>query len=144
MKRHLIIIAVLALLVPGALLAQDELTLEGLAEQVANLADRVTTIEFELAEKIVITSEGKCLVLHGDFDLHHETATKFLDEFGEIPSFVSLEAISFHTDSGMLGVLYVEYNNRPFKYVTEYWSGCQYGGTSRWTEGEYASHTLEE
>ena len=54
MKRHLIIIAVLALLVPGALLAQDELTLEGLAEQVANLADRVTTIEFELAEKIII------------------------------------------------------------------------------------------
>ncbi|MDE0079011.1 MAG: hypothetical protein OXO50_15940 [Caldilineaceae bacterium] len=144
MKRFLIITAVLAFLVPGALLAQDELTLEGLAEQIANLADRVNTIESEIAEEPVVTAEGKCIILHGDFDLHPETATKFLEDFEEIPSFVSLEAISFHPDTGTLGVLYVEYNNRPFKYVTEYWSGCQYEGSSQWTEGEYTSHILEE
>ena len=33
MKRFLIIVAVLAMLVPGALLAQDGLTLEGLAKK---------------------------------------------------------------------------------------------------------------
>ncbi len=44
MKRFLIIVAVLALLVPGALLAQDGLTLEGLAAEVEGLAAKLTEI----------------------------------------------------------------------------------------------------
>ena len=45
MRRFLIVIAVLALLIPGALLAQGELTLEGLAEQLAALMGRVDAVE---------------------------------------------------------------------------------------------------
>ena len=41
MKRFLIMVAVLALLVPGALLAQDGLSLEGLAEKMTALVERV-------------------------------------------------------------------------------------------------------
>ena len=55
MKRFLIMITVLALLVPGVLLAQDELTLEGLAAKVEGLASNVTeifTTQDDLAQRL--------------------------------------------------------------------------------------------
>lgn len=49
MKRVLIAIAVLAMLTPAALWAQDGLTLEGLAERVNAIAARVDAIETAIA-----------------------------------------------------------------------------------------------
>ena len=45
MKRCLVVIAVLALLVPGALLAQGSLPLRGLTEQLTALVKRVDAVE---------------------------------------------------------------------------------------------------
>ena len=49
MKKPLIIIALLALILPGALLAQDDLTLSGLAQQLAALTDKVTTTNTDIS-----------------------------------------------------------------------------------------------
>ena len=39
MKRFLIVVATLSLIAPGIILAQDELTLEGLSEQLTAVAE---------------------------------------------------------------------------------------------------------
>ena len=45
MKRTVVIVVLLALLIPGVLAAQDEITLESLAETIAALTERVDTLE---------------------------------------------------------------------------------------------------
>ena len=62
MKRYLIIIALLAILVPGALLAQDELTLENLHDKLTALVELVTSVVLrvqDLSDRVDALEEKK-------------------------------------------------------------------------------------
>ena len=69
MKRYLIIIALIALILPGVLLAQDELTLESLNDLITGLDERLSAIEEQFADPWspdIITDDDVCQSpLHG-------------------------------------------------------------------------------
>ncbi len=147
MKRTLIIIAVLALLVPGALLAQDELTLEGLAETVAGLVERIEAVEELFADpwspEIVYTDDGICQSpLHdrGRYsssigaEIRQETADAYRVQYGASidPADVSLSSIFFATHTNHV---YLEYRKSE-KRVVETWAHCQFLSHSEWEDIE--------
>ena len=141
MKKYLIIIAVLALLVPGALLAQDELTLEGLAEtvadvveQVANLTERVTTIEeIWTGPGPIVLEDGDCVIGLNE-SLQDETVIKFKDTYDEWLDLDSVDVVQvmYLPETGNIAVVYEEYWDD--KYVIESWNGCEFLGSSDWWE----------
>ena len=154
LKQFIVGIVVLALLVPaGALLAQDELTLEGLAETVATLTQTVTglsarvdTIEGLFTDpwspEVIYTDDGVCqnpLQARGRYgginaDVHQETADAYRVSFGVSidPTTVYLQSISFEEDSSHV---YLEYTKDSRK-VVEKWAHCEFLGHSEWSEDE--------
>ncbi len=76
MKRTLIIIGLLALLIPSALLAQEKLTLEGLADQLTALEERQGALEAMFADPwspdVIYMDDGMCQY-GGSQCLDHET-----------------------------------------------------------------------
>ena len=147
MKRYLIIIAVLALLMPGVLLAQDDLTLQGLAEVIADvveevadlaeqltaLASRVTAIEESLTP--AVTGDGVC-VQYSRQQLQRETITAYLDAFDEDieNSRISLQSVRYDTESGLTSYHFkIVFDDR---FVVENWDGCDFAGHSEWEEEE--------
>ena len=147
LKHFIIGIVVLALFVPaGALLAQDELTLEGLAETVAKLTETVTrlsarvdTIEGVFADpwspEVIYTDDGVCqnpLQARSRYsgilaDVHQETADAYRSSFGVSidPTSVRLQSISFEKDSSHV---YLEYSKDSRK-VVEKWAHCEFLGS---------------
>ena len=141
MKRYIaatfvaIIVTVLLTSVAVVWAQDEELTLAGLAEQLTALVERVTAIEERLEP--VTTEDGVCILLTDDFDINPETATKFLDTFDALPDDPRLIGAEYNTETGRIGFLYREtsdYSN--LKFVTEYWEGCQFAGSSDWTQEE--------
>ena len=156
LKHFIIGIVVLALFVPaGALLAQDELTLEGLAETVAKLTETVTglsarmdTIEGVFADpwspEVIYTDDGVCQnPLHAiesryssimTGNLNQETADAYRSSYGVSidPTDVYLQSISFGVDSSHV---YLEYAKDSRK-VVEKWEHCEFLGHSEWSEDE--------
>ena len=130
MKRYLVILALLALLVPGALLAESEITLEGLAEQLAELVSRVEAIESQLSPPSTIDEE--CLVyLWGG--LHRETITAYINAYDAEPGTPYLRSIYFDTSSGQTR-LYFQEGDYPTRYVSEIYKGCDFVSHSDWIE----------
>ena len=146
MKRKLLILCLLALLIPSALLAQGEITLEGLAEQVAAIVNRVEALENLFANpwspEIVYTDDGICQnPLHrssrygGILELiHQETADAYRVAYGVsiAPHDVDLHSFSFATHTNHV---YIEYGKGD-KRVLEKWAHCQFLGHSEWAEAE--------
>ncbi len=142
MKR-LLIIAVLALLVPGALLAQDELTLESLAEQVAeivgqvaDLAERVATIEdIWTGPGPIVLEDGDCVIGFNE-SLQDETVIKFKDTYDEWLDVddVNIVQVMYLPKSGNIAVVHEEFWDD--RYVIESWNGCEFIGSSDWWEEE--------
>ena len=152
LKHFIIGIVALALFVPaGALLAQDELTLEGLAETVATLTEtvaglsaRVATIESVFADpwspEVIYTDDGVCQSpLHARFryggikeEIHQETADAYRISFGASidPDDVDFRSISFGVGSNHV---YLEYTKDSRK-VVEKWAHCEFLGHSEWSE----------
>lgn len=128
-------IFVLALLVPNILWAQEEgVTLEGLAERIFSLTNRVVVIEEQLAKGALVDSEGRCIVMQDDRSIHPESATKYWDTYGILPDDIRLDLVYFDTATGLTGFVIQEspqYIGR-FRYVTEFWDGCEYVKSSDW------------
>lgn len=81
---------------PGAFLVQDELSLEGLnerfdgwVEQLTALPGRIDAIEAAFA---VTMSNGLCVIGNRE-TIRTQTATKYLEEFGELPAAAAILAI---------------------------------------------------
>ena len=143
MKHFLIIIAVMTVLVPGALLAQDEITLESLSEQVAevveqvaDLAERVATIEeIWTGPGPIVLEDGDCAIGLNK-SLQDETVIKFKDTYDEWLTVdgVRISQIMYLPESGNIAVVYEEYWDRPSTFVIESWNGCEFLGSSDWWE----------
>lgn len=147
MKHTFIVVALLALLVPGVLLAQEELTLEEIGKQLTALADRVEAIENLFAApwspEIVYTDDGICQSpLHTkgrysrsvDGKIRQETADAYRVQHGVSidPSDVYLAGIYFATHTNHV---YLEYTINE-KRVVEKWAHCQFLDHSEWEDVE--------
>lgn len=125
-------------------LAQDEeLTLGGLAEQIAALVARVDAIESLVAEPwspdVVQTDDGICqsplhtsdsFILRGE--VRQETADAYRAAYGISinPTDVYLRAISFGVEGSNV---YLRYE-KDGKIVVETWANCEYLGHSDWED----------
>lgn len=145
MKRFLIIIAVLTLLVPGVLLAQDEITLEGLAEQVTEVVEQVT----DLAERIELIEslwkgpgstdlgDDLCLISLRD-TLQDETVMKYKAQYDEWldPQSTWFVGVTYAKDTGHILITYADDLWGDANKVIEEWNGCEFVGSSDWWEEE--------
>ena len=122
MKRYLIIISVLAVLIPGALLAQDELTLEGLAEQLTALADRVSKLESDHATTKV---DGYCkLPVYLDA-LDTEAESKWEELTGEETLTSYRRGVEFNAELQIVSYYYEErYDRDSYGLFVYYDSQC--------------------
>ena len=147
MKRNLITIALIAVILPGALLAQDDLTLESLQELITGIDERLSAIEEQFADPWspdIITEDGVCQSpLHTEpgnlfgrpalqGTIHQETADAYRAQYGTSvdPKDARLMGFSFSVDSSET---YIEYTLSA-KYVIETWANCEFLGHSKWTE----------
>lgn len=134
MKRIILNVALVVLLfsiAPAVLFAQDELTLESLAEAVGELYERVAMIEEKIAP--VTANDGSC-VQYATRLLQRETVTNYLDTFGENldPNRMNLQAIRYDAENGLT----IYYFNELFdkRSVTETWRGCEFLDVGEWEE----------
>ena len=147
MKRHLFIIALVSFILPGTLLAQDELTLDSLQALITALDERLSAIEEQFADPWspdFITEDGVCQSpLHTgpenmfgrialEETVHQETADAYRAQYGTSvdPKDARLMSLSFSVDSSEVFIEY-ELNKR---YVVETWAHCEYLGHSEWTD----------
>ena len=136
MKRRsahiLILVAILLATLAGAAIAQDEeITLAGLAEQVAALVGRVDAIEAQLAP--LTTADGVC-IQYTSGQIQRETTTKYFDAFDENlnATKVTLRAIRYDTEAGVSIYYFEQYFDD--QTVTESWRGCEFVGSSDWVQ----------
>lgn len=148
MKRNLIIIALLAALIPSVLLAQDEITLESLAESFTDLAETVESLVTRVNDLEAIydgpgaeeTGDGGCAIAYasiGDDPLIQDsTVLAYKEAFDEWLSTdeVSILGVKQLPDSGQTVVVYTHlWTDRT---VAETWEGCDFVGASEWQEEE--------
>lgn len=126
MRRFLIVIAVLALLIPGALLAQGELTLEGLAEQLAALMGRVDAVEQRVTALESEPETGYCSPSVKNY--HPMTIAGIAEEHPdhEINSYPDISFVRLNTETGSISV---QWQSCCTEIVTEHYNNrCEWEG----------------
>ena len=126
MKRTLIIIVALAVLVPGALLAQDEISLESLAEQLTALVERVTAVEERVTALESEPDAGYCSPSVKNF--HPMTIAGVAEEYPdhEISSYPDISFVQLNTETGSITV---QWQSCCTEIVTEYYNNrCEWEG----------------
>ena len=105
MKRNLIVIVAAALLIPGVLLAQGELTLESLFEQLTALTERVTNLE----DAHTTTKVNGYCKLPVDLDgLETEAESKWEELSGEETLLSFRRGVEFNADEELVSYYYEE------------------------------------
>ena len=145
MKRRTIIIALLALLIPGVLLAQSEDTLE---ELVAVLTGRIQNVE-ERLEKLelrhspatmsVDPDSNFCRIVGLDGDsllLQKETLLAYVEKYGDSPDYVTIGLVEMSPN----GYVAIRWDARfDDVFVFEIWEiidgKCVFNGHSEWNDG---------
>ena len=112
MKRNLIIAALLAVLIPGALLAQDEITLESLAETIATLTGRVDNAEARIdaleAHHAATKVDGYCKLPYERDFIEREALSKWEELTGEESLLTFISGIEFNSDLQVVSYYYKE------------------------------------
>ena len=103
-------------------------------EQVADLAERVATIEeIWTGPGPIILEDGDCVIGLND-SLQDETVIKYkntYDEWLEVDS-VNIVQVIYLPESGNIAVVHEAFWDD--RYVIESWDGCEFLGSSDWWE----------
>ncbi len=142
--RITIVVALLALL-PVALLAQDELTLEGLAETVAELVTRIDTIESRLTHGAVVDGDGNCRLAIKD-RLHATSVVEYLEKYpdSKTPGSIAIANVYIVPGTGIAVTFGPISESSTYRRITEYWSGCDFIGTSGWWTTDWQGNRIDE
>ena len=146
----LVCLAVLGLSGPALLLAQGELSLEDLSEQLQALADKVTALteRVDAIEALGINSEpirlqdGSCVV-GSRGGMHAATVLSYRETFDEWPDpdDIRVIGVSYNPETGVILIHYQElFTNMS---IFELWHGCEYIENSNWWEGDYNDKAFE-
>ena len=140
----IIMLVVVALLLPVAVLAQEEgITLEGLAEQVETLGKRVSGLEKDvrLSKRLytppaVRADSGECLLAASE-SRHPSTVAAYMAlTESQISDSVYFAAV-WDTPGGETSIILRAYGNGTDAYVAEQWGGCEFQSHSRFWEEDY-------
>jgi len=135
-RKQLFILAFVAILVAfsvSQVFAQSELTLEGLAEQVVSLVQRVEALESLWdGPGSVALDGGGCVIVTGT--LQRETAIKYYDQFEEFPDRILIETVAIQPEENKIAVLYTTLWGH--EWAWEYWIDCEFVGSSDWERDE--------
>ena len=126
MKRHLIIIAALALFVPSVLLAQDEITLEGLAELLTALTGRIDAVEERVTALESEPDAGYCSPSVKNY--HPMTIAGIAEELSdhEVETYPDISFVRLNTETGSI---VVQWQSCCTEIVTEHYnSRCEWEG----------------
>lgn len=149
MKRILVVATLVALLLPAIVMAEGELTLEGLAEIVESLTERTHGIEKRLEDlESMFVDEGPiemygngCLValeptsaeLQDLNSLRDEAVLGYKQKFDEwlVLSTVEIHSVLYNSETDHIGIVYKAPNDR---FMVEEWNGCELIQASDWWE----------
>lgn len=149
MKRLLIVTVLVILFLPVAVVAQEEITLENLAEIVAILSakteemdKRLGDIESFFADDGPVEMYGNgCLIALESYSaelldlegLRDEAVLSYKQAFDEwlVVSTVEIHSVLFNTETAHMGITYRAPNDR---FMVEEWDGCELVQASEWWE----------
>ena len=137
MRKRLLVLSFVAMLVTfsvSQVFAQSELTLEGLAEQVTSLVQRVEALEsFWESKGSRPLDDGACVIAEGE--LQRETAFKFYDQYEKFPENVTIKYVVVVPKENMVTVTYTEGWDEG-RYSRERWIDCEFLESLDWVERE--------
>ena len=164
MKNKLVIVSlivVVALCAAMPVLAQDELTLEGLSEQLSALVDSVTTLteRTDMVTARLDTIEGRwinpepvslvdggCLV-GSSGGMHDSSVLKYKEMFDEWPDTDQMDVVGVAfvaSEDGSDSRTFIQYElPRPDQFIIEIWDGCEFLRSSDWWQGDWSEGPFE-
>ena len=144
MKRIILIAILLAILVPATLIAQEEgVSLEGLAEQLAALVSRVDAVEQKLTPGAYVDKDGSCRLAKED-RLHPTSLVEYLDKYpdSDTPGNVRIASVHIVPGTGVAVTFGPISESSTYRYVTEYWNGCEFVSTSGWWTTDWRGNRI--
>lgn len=136
MRKRLLLLAFVAILIflsVSQVFAQSELTLEGLAEQVTSLVQRIEALESLWdGPGSLSLDDGGCVVATGE--LQRETAIKYYDQFEEFPDRIEIKTVAIQPEENKIAILYTDLWES--EWAWEYWTDCEFVGSSDWERDE--------
>ena len=136
-KLGWLLVIVLLVIFGGVAIAEEELTLTELAEQLAALALRVESLEsFWQNSGSVELGNNSCAIAQKSEEglaakLQRETALKYFDEHESLPDIPLVSRVVVDLDANQILVVYTSDFFDGYS-VTEIWSGCEFIGSSDW------------
>ena len=136
MRKRLLTLAFVSILVAfsvSQVFAQGELTLEGLAEQVTSLVQRIEVLEslWDGPGSLAL-DDGGCIIATGE--LQRETAIKYYDQFEEFPGSIKINTVAIQPEENKVAILYSDVWEN--EWAWEYWDDCEFAGSSDWERDE--------
>lgn len=128
-NRFLLLIALLALLLPGLMLAQGDLTLEGLAQRLAALSGRLETVEQRVTDlESGLGGVGYCAPSVTGY--HPLTLAGIAEEFPnyEVELHPDISFLHVNMETGEITVRWQSFGFGGDEIVIEY-----YGNNCQWT-----------
>ena len=140
----IVVAVLLATFAGGVVAADEELTLAGLAEQLTELAERLTVIESQLTPNAFVDEDGNCRLALRD-RLHATSLTKFLDKYpdSDMPDSVSIENVYVVPGTG-IAITFLVRGSPNSRLITEFWSGCDFVSTSDWWAVDWMGNKITE
>jgi hypothetical protein len=144
----MIAVVVIAIVMPAMTWAQEEgHTLEGLAEQVTGLVERVEMLERLYSPDAVMDGEGSCQIAIGMGGLfggtrggmHPTTVAAYMAiSENQVPAAIGIGSVRY-TSEGEIALTFGM--STPLKAnVTEYWIGCEFQSHSRFWEEDFSGN----
>ena len=143
MVVSLVCLAALWFVVPGLLMAQEELSLDVLAEQVQTLTERMDALEsLWIESEPSVRSTGECIV-GSEGGMHDSTVMKYRNEFEEWPDvdYIKIKGVSYNPDTGDIAIQYEESIGDDF--IIELWRDCEFLESTDWWDGSYRDEPFQ-
>ena len=137
-------LAALWLSVPGLLLAQGELSLEGLFEQVQAVTERLDRIEaLWVNSEPLVLADGACIT-GSEGGVQDATVLKYKTAFDAWPNTdnIRIFAVAHDPETGIVGLQYETLYADEF--VIEFWQGCEFLDSTEWWEGEWDDDPFQQ
>lgn len=148
MKRILMIGAVIiAIVMPAMAWAQEEgVTLEGLAEQITGLVERVVALENLYSPDAVVDDEGSCQLAIGGAlfsrttgGMHPTTIAAYMAiSENQVPAGIMIASVMYTAEEEIAITFGI---TNPLKAsVVEYWNDCEFQSHSRFWEEDFSGN----
>ena len=133
---HAVLVAIVILLAfgGGVAIAEEEITLQGLADQISALMERVDALEAMWEGPGAIYLSDDTCEIGRNGEIQDATVLKYKETWDEWPDLddIDIYQVVYDSDSNRIGIVYEDFWDD--RYVTEVWNGCEFIDSSDWWE----------